>query len=600
MQRRICKRLGCFLIMCCILIGNISTVTAAEPFEVIGDVKPSDTAYSMVLSSSSGTFLRNKKEVELTVGKKYYMVYTVDEVTKSNMTQNGVLVSQDGNADWPYVMGTMKYNFVEDTPILFEEGATYFYRMEMTEDGLSYVVAKMGKNDSQWIELPITEGTEFVDCKYFGLWIAGTITARLSSVLCYDEKGNDLGITTHSQAGGSSVYNPSLLKEQEVGQYYEFTLADEYCLAISNARPTESDTVYFSYRVENVKKNKATQAGVAYSTAPTEQYPHAYGLLNYTFCDPNEGSPLFVEGAKYLIYAKNEGDTITTLVKRTINGVDEIFALPIYAGEIMKDSQFFSIWTGEGVEYSISADIKDFRCYDKNGNNLAVQTNKDDIEIKKFGDIEDYSFCEAIYWCEENNTTLILDDERNMGIKAEDADAKTSWYKYSVNGTKLTMTKGKQKIVYDYYYSHMLDTSGHKYIRLNETKVTFVTGIKDHESNQTLTITAQDGYKVKKPADPQVEGYTFKEWCLADGSSFNFDKYVIDSVTLYARYEDGDGHTYLAVDNEVIIDETDSVMGTVITCAVIAISTVIVIIIIIMKTRKVRKNEYKKEKKSRI
>lgn len=595
MKRNIFRRVGCILVVCCMLLGCMLTVTAAEPFETVGDVTPSDTAYSMVLTEASGTFIRNKKEVDLSIGKRYCLVYTVDEVTHNKMTQNGVLISQEGDNAWPYEVGTMNYTYTEvnSEPVLFEEGATYFYRVEVSEEGFNYIIAKKGKNDSHWVELPIEIGDTVNGCKYFGIWVAGTFSAKLSSVLCYDEDGNDLGVDTNVQAGGCSIYNPSVLKEQKVDQYYEFSLDNATNCSISNEKPTDSDVVYISYTVENVKKNAASQAGVAYSNAPKDQYPHGTGILNYQICEENQGSPLFVEGARYLIYAENQGDTIQVLVRRTINGKTDIFAFPNYeSNEMDTNAKYFSIWIGEGTECGVTADIKNFQFYDKNGKNLGVQTNKSNIEITKFGAIEDYTYCEAVYWCRENNTTLILDDEQNMGVQVENGESETKWYKYSVTGAKLTMSTGKEDVVYDYQYSFMYDVSGNKYIRLKDTKVTFVTGMKEHEGNVVQNVTAADGYKVTRPEDPKVEGYTFKEWCLSDGSPFDFEQYLLESVTLYAKYADGDGHEYLVVDGEV--PELNSNYGI----KAFAISASIVFVTVGLITIMLLKGKQKNEQKN--
>ena len=50
------------------------------------------------------------------------------------------------------------------------------------------------------------------------------------------------------------------------------------------------------------------------------------------------------------------------------------------------------------------------KAYGSKGKNLAIQTNQG-VEITHYGDLEDYSQCEAVYYCEENNTFIALDDE---------------------------------------------------------------------------------------------------------------------------------------------------------------------------------------------
>ena len=78
-----------------------------------------------------------------------------------------------------------------------------------------------------------------------------------------------------------------------------------------------------------------------------------------------------------------------------------------------------------------------------------------------------------------------------------------------------------------------------------------MTGVKEHEGNRIVDVSAEDGYKVKKPADQEVDGYTFTSWGLNDGTDYNFDDIVTESITLYAKYADGNGNEYLSVDGEI-------------------------------------------------
>lgn len=580
------RRLVCAAIGGCMLLISMLPAFAAEPYEIIGEVTPSDTAYCVDFTETNDLMLCNKKPVDLVVGKRYYMSYTVDEIEQNELNQNGVIISKSADMEYPYLEGMMHYDFTDD--LLFEEGATYFIRVEVTEKGLSYLVAKMGQKESKWIELPVKEGDKNSNCHYFGLWFGGSIKAKLSAVLCYDAQGNDLGVTTNKESG-ISVYNPGVLVAQEVDQYYEFSLKDVYDLAISNEKATDSDVVFMSYKVENVQRNEASQAGITYNGAPTEPYPHGAGILNYQFCNGEE-NPLFLDGAEYLIWAQHEDDTLHTLVKRTIGGTSEIFSFPIYYGSVNDNCAYFSIWHGEG-SYGLTADIKEFRCYDAEGNNLGVQTNKTDIEISRFGGLDDYSNCEAVYWCEANNVVVILDDERNAILTKDEEKAEQKEYSYKVDGTTLTMDVDGEEVAYEYFYGYMTDAQGNRYERLTDTKVEFVTGVADHVGNQIVEVTAADGYKVTKPEDPKVEGYTFEKWCLADGTEFDFERFVTDSVTVYAQYEEGDIHTYQAIGSAVGGIPTETIL-VIAACVLLVAGTVIGVSIMLKKEGK--KNEAEK------
>lgn len=586
MKKKVMKKIMSMLTVLTILAGSFFTTMAAEPFEEIGRVKLSNKAYSMMISDTGNSFLRNEKAVNMKVGARFYLTYTVDEVKKNELNQNGIVITRDGEEDWPYTKGMMKYEFTDK--LLLEEGATYFYRMEVTKEGLSYLIAKKSSKESKWIELTEDIGDFHTGCKYFGIWFAGVMNAKLSSVMCYDEAGNDLGVHLKSQSGSTVIYTNSLLNKKDVGQYYEFTLNNEANIAISNKVSTDSDVIYMTYRVENVKNNDATQVGVACSTNPKGQYPHSEGVLSYDLCD--EGSPLFVDGASYVVYAAKDNGELRTLVKRTLkNGKEEIFSFPSKDGTFKKDAGYFSLWIGEGVDHSVTADIKDFRCYDKNGQNLGVQVNKETIVITQYGELEDYSQCEAVYWCEQTNRQIVLKDTKKAVIETcGDADSKQEGT-YSVTGSKLTMKVDGKKDTYTYYYAYMTDQDKNRYERLKDTKVTFVAGAASDAGTWTVDVTAASGYKVTRPDDPTVKNDTFKAWYTADGKEFDFDRYVTESVTVYAGYQNGDGNEYLALEQEAAKAGTPT--GTYVVYALCGVMILLTVLIVTLMYRRSKRHE---------
>lgn len=542
-------------LMCCLLtVGSLLPTVAAEPFEDIGDATPSDTDYTVELQGVQNGFMYNKKPVKMEEGKHFFLVYTVEKVESNGLWQNGIATTQNAQKEYVFEDGTMHYDFSAD--MLFEPGSTYFFRYEMTAEGLSYVGAKVNKaGEASYLELQLPNGEKYQDCKYFGLWMGGTggdgrITATLSQVLCYDEKGNDLGVMVNTPSGGASVSNYDLLKELNVQHSYEFSLSNLTEVAISNERGTDAETVFMSYTVQNVQKNMCNQTGGILSNSPTEQFPHANGILNYTGCDES-GSPLLREGSHYLVRFDRNGGELKVMVKETKkNGTVSYFGFPVYYGEHKSGSQFFSLWFGEGNTRFISADFVDFKCYDAKGKNLGVQLNHKDITIRHIGNLEDYTLCEGVYYALENDTFVILDDECNIGRRIDKEGQDTVWGTYVVNQDKLIMTMEGQEEVFEYFYDFMNDKDGVKYLRLKDQRVTFVTGEKDNEGNQTVTVTAEDGYKLEAPEEPSRKNLTFKEWCLGDGTAYDFDSVVTKTMTLYAKYTDGDGNEYLAVNAE--------------------------------------------------
>ena len=97
-------------------------------------------------------------------------------------------------------------------------------------------------------------------------------------------------------------------------------------------------------------------------------------------------------------------------------------------------------------------------------------------------------------------------------------------------------------------FDSFTDENGNKYLRLKEVKVRFISGVLSGEEIEQVTVTAKDGYKLAKPSEPSRKNDTFKGWCLGDGSEYDFDTVVTEALTLYAKWEDGHGKEYLAVE----------------------------------------------------
>lgn len=549
MKGNIAKRIIAAFAGCMLLAGSLLPAAAAEPFEEIGNPNPSTTDYEVELLDVGNAFISNKTPVTMTQGKRYYLVYTVAEVEKNELWQNGIAVTANHGIEYVFEEGAMQYDFSSDK--LMEPGCTYFIRYEMTKEGISYVAAKADSaGASSYIEMTIPFGDQYEGNQYFGLWLGsngGRCSAKLTQVLCYDENGTDLGVNVNTPMGGSSVMNYDTLTELDVAHSYEFSLVDASEVAISNERATKAETVFMSYTVQNVAKNICNQAGGILTTAPKNQFPHGdSGILNYEVCE-NEKSPLLTGGSHYLIrFDRNGGELKVAVKETTSSGTVQYFSFPIYYGTYNSDAQYFSLWFGESSSRMITADFVDFKCYDADGKNLAVQLNRDDVTIRHIGNLEDYSLCEGVYYAQENDTFLILDDECNMGRRVDEEGSDTVWGTYVVNEDKLTLTVEDAIEEFGYLYDFMTDQNGVKYIRLKDQKVRFVTG--DQDNDYTVAVTAEDGYKLPAPDAPELEGYTFQEWCLGDGSVYDFDSVVTESMTLYARYTDGDGHEYLAME----------------------------------------------------
>ena len=59
MKNKVLRKLVCFIAACCMICGSVMPVGAVEPFEVIGEVAPSETDYSVTLNNLYNGFMSN-------------------------------------------------------------------------------------------------------------------------------------------------------------------------------------------------------------------------------------------------------------------------------------------------------------------------------------------------------------------------------------------------------------------------------------------------------------------------------------------------------------------------------------------------------------
>ena len=529
---RIWKKVLAFAV-CCVAVCSTLPVYAAEK------ITPSQKEYAVEISDARCAFFGNEKQVDFSIGKKYFLMYTVDKVVSNETTQSGMVVTKNQGAEYPYLEGTMQY---KNESLLMDEGYTYFLRFEMTKDGMQYIAAKAKDEENSYVKFPIDFGGTEPQSGYFGFWTAetGTLTASLSHVRCYDEDGNDLGVYGSK---GVMVIEDGLMDAKEVAHSYEFSLKDAKTIAISNARPADGSIVYMEYTVKNVDPIGLTQSGVINTITPTASYPFGdTGLLQYNQHTTPE-SKLLTEGASYILRFEKDEAGFTVIAKRMINGAEDYVSFGWEHGQFM-DGDYYSLWFGEFSE--LSADFLDVKCYDEEGNNLGIQTNQA-ILIIHHGNLEDYSQCEAVYYCKETDTFVSLDDECNAN-KWQNGESASVAGTYYIKQTKLYLTTGEETEEFDYVFDSFTDSEGNQYLRLREQKVRFVSGALGGEEIEQVTVTAKDGYKLSRPSDPTKKDNTFKGWCLGNGTDYDFDSVVTEALTLYAKWEDGNGNEYLATE----------------------------------------------------
>ncbi len=587
MKGKIASRILVMMLGCVLMLEAVSVVEAADK------VIPSSKEYEVDFDSANTTFLGNEKGVQLSEGEAVYLTYTVKNVElkgEANYIQQGIIATQNKEAVYPYDKeGLMDYGMEN---VLLKEGYTYFLKFQVTEFGFECAAAYTNGQDEDYISFPNRVGEIMADMKYAGIWFAGkTVTGRLTHVHCYDQHGNDLGIATNNVKinNGTTTYDPEKMKaNSNVKHHYEFFIEDAPYVAISNARGTKANVVYMEYTVQNVK-NKSTQTGVEMTNSPTSIHPHGgeLGYLKYQEILDGKGSALAIEGATYLVRFEREESGFDALVQYSLNGTTKYLSFSQTYGLYRPSYEYFTLWFGEGEANTLTAKFTNFKCYDDEGNNLGVQTNKG-VEIVHYGGLEDYSKCEAVYYCKENDTFITLDDEQKITKHVNDAHESVSGT-YSVDGTKLIMKlAGESETEYIYYYRYMQDPDGNKYIRLKESKVKFVQG----KETETRIAYAKDGFKVQQPDAPSSKNGTFKAWCLSDGTEYDFNQVVMENTTLYAKWIDGDGNEYLATDGAA----TGYKIGPVFAISAAGILIAITVLGIIFITRSGKKNEKKQDK----
>lgn len=525
------KRSICLLTSLLLLFSGVTVRAENE------QVKISQREYSITVKGHD-MFFGNNTPVSGKVGSKVFLTYTVEKVRENTAEQNGVAAALDVSKQYVWTDGGSLYYSGSQ---FFEEGYTYAFRFERTEEGFEFEAIRLKGDESERLIIPAHAGEQDGEFRHYGIWIGGlpgqNLDVDLTHLRCYDEKGNDLGIYPHQTEIDGLVSNELLDKHLVADHSYDFMIKDNMNIAISNKKPVfESDAiVYMEYEVGKVEKDESEQSGLIVTRKPGAWWPYTEenGYLRF-----GAAGKLTKEGAKYFICFQKTGDGFKGTVQCTMDGKTETFSYGALAGTYDSAFGYYTMWIGCDSG-RVTCEIKNFKCYDAEGNNLGIQTNQDGIFETHNGPIEDYSATEAVYYCAENETVLVLQDEKeaykeNSGVKEE--------AEYRIVDNRLTLSYADGKEGYAYTYMQITDEDGNVYKRLHSTKVTFVTG----EEEIVKKANAENGYRIEKPEDPTKDGDTFQGWFLADGTEYDFDKVVAESVTVYAKWKNSAGQEYLA------------------------------------------------------
>lgn len=121
--------------------------------------------------------------------------------------------------------------------------------------------------------------------------------------------------------------------------------------------------------------------------------------------------------------------------------------------------------------------------------------------------------------------SVVIEVEEGKLIEALDAPTKDSheflgWYK----GDEL----------FDFAYPIEENT----YLIAKYEKIISYCNITFIVNENSFEETIEKGQLLNKPVDPNIDGFEFLGWFLADGTKYNFDTSVTTDLTLYARYDE--------------------------------------------------------------
>jgi len=333
---------------------------------------------------------------------------------------------------------------------------------------------------------------------------------------------------------------------------YSFTFEDSFNTCISNRETTDTGVVYMEYEVGEVKEDTTYQNAIINGSNPSLAQIGGKGqkIFHYKCYERGEGSELLVPGASYFICFAQKEDKLDYYVQRTLDGVVELIKFPEYVGEYKNTFEYFTIFFGEGgFDHIISAEFKNFRCYDGNGKDLGVQFDFENrlTEITQQGRISDSALFEGAYYCKgKPELGLYVLEKDFKGFSVIDGIKREISYDVYGNGGEpatLYITSPDGKIGWDYSYMIIKDHSGNTFKRLQNAKVTFVVG----DETTVQDITATDGFRIEEPEEPKKMGHKFLGWYLGNDEKYEFNSVVDESITLYAKWE-GDEPDFITVE----------------------------------------------------
>ncbi len=526
------RNLFAILFVVCLAITNFGIVSDAAD----DGVTPSAEEYSAAFRTTD-VFMGSATSKNLKNGGAVYLTYTVEKVREDNESmQGGIVATDQPDLEFPYLEGGILK--ASNNGELLKEGHTYFFKFYYDANGLQYIagVSNQSGDESKYIvfdsDTSLLKDYPFTDApNYVGIWFGGKISARFTNIRCYDENGKDLGVYARKHRDSLLDNAKKMSKDMDVDHRYNLMVSGQNLVAISNKIPTNANTVYMEYTVKS-SDTKVAQNGVANTKNAQAWWPWEAGSALIEGYDPMEAGYLLKVGASYIIRFERNDQFFMALVQRTYNGKTEFYEFTQNVGEFTPDAPYFTIWIGEGAGAEANFELIDFKCYDTAKNNLSVQANCV-MTAEHFGELEDYSGCEAMYYSRESAAVVALYADQTAKVTR---DGKTEEITYTVKEDTLTLQFAETEETYEYYYKKFTDAEGRTYVRLGTYYLDFVTGTEQVISQQTIDRVC--GYVAQKPETPTKEGAEFKGWYLSDGTEYSFEQIVDQSVTLYAKWSD--------------------------------------------------------------
>lgn len=548
-------------------------------------VTPSSEEYTVSMQETYDVFIGNETPVTLGKGKEVYFVYTVESVDAKTTTsyQHGIVASDNIKERYMYENGgILKYS---NTSGLLEVGSTYFLKFTATDAGIECIAVRDDGKTREVVDFPEVYGDATDTYSHVGIWFGcGNVTAELSHVLCYDENGKDLGVySTTATVPPSKPFQ----YDTKVQEAYDITADGAINVALYNLRPTDADVIYMEYTVES-SESKLYQTGAFTTTKPEQHYPHENGFLAHENFTENLGNGyLLMPGASYIVKMTKGEKAFNVQVQRTINGEHEVHSFAGAYRTYDPQAPYVGLWFGEGPSYPATFRMVNVKCYDEEGNSLGIACNQNSVGLEPKGEKPDYTGCESLYFSKEDNALIALYSDKTVKVIK---NGKTTEGTYKIWDSTLFLAVDGEEYTYEYSYQRFF-TDSVAYNRLGTYHVSFETGTDEVIEKQIINQGSE--YMASKPQDPVREGATFEGWVLSDGTEYDFDSIVSESITLYAKWSDG--VTYESVDVASAFELTP--MITIICSVAILVIAVVVGVIIVRCGGK--KNADKEEKINR-